>query len=448
MSEQKPNHLEAHSLHIFAYPIKVTCTDGFQDSINSDLVKLKWSRKKAETWDEIRSEYASQKYRNKNARKIFDGETPLCKVYASEKVTQGGYTFNVDCKQKIYKLHIDSMELHMYQEDYAIIFIKALNMDYPELNDIKNINNYGRCMDIPFIPEEKDGEIICPEQIAIVKDEIKYAAIEYREIIKAMHIEQKCIDDRYKNDFVTKLFMNFEPENKQIKVETISDYRSFLISLIKNDALSERLAKDKEGEDKELESEWYAILHADSGSATCTNAKMRKELLDQKSYYRWKEYGTVYGVTEYSFVSLTSSNNCEHYIIDNFYYLYMDMISLVLAQKNGIMNLMIDVENIEENFNKSSGKTSAIQKLQSKYAVWKNQILIAEYTDQEQGIELYNLMQEQMLVFKEKAFLDEKMQMLYEMAVVSNESNMARASLIVSLLSFLISVAAFIVSFI
>ena len=70
-----------------------------------------------------------------------------------------------------YKLLIDSFELHIYSNNVGILYINALNTDKNiTLNDIKIINNQGRCISLPFLPadEKGDGYIECPEQLGIV----------------------------------------------------------------------------------------------------------------------------------------------------------------------------------------------------------------------------------------------------------------------------------------
>ena len=101
----------------------------------------KRAEKYAEEWDCLKSAYATKQYRTKNANKIFEDNDSLCKTYVSDKVSLGDYNFNIVCKEKTYVLNIDEMELHVYQDDFAIVFVKALNMSYADIETIKIIND-------------------------------------------------------------------------------------------------------------------------------------------------------------------------------------------------------------------------------------------------------------------------------------------------------------------
>ena len=447
MEQKKNNYLNAKSIHIFAYPIRIKAMNKkTNETLEEKLPNLGWKKraeKYTEEWDCLKSAYATKQYRTKNANKIFEDNDSLCKTYVSDKVSLGVYKFNIVCKEKTYVLNFDEMELHVYQDDFAIVFVKALNMSYADIETIKIINDKGRCMGLPFIPDEKDGFIVCPEKIEISDKTQSYAAINYREIANDMLLNEDVQEKSFNKNFVSKLFNNFETDITGFDLEIGNDYRCFLISMIRNKELSYNMQLNKWQDSMEFEKEWYAILHADENGPSCTSDEMLKQLLDAKSYYRWMGKGTIYGVTEYSFVALVSTDEGVNNIaVTPFYTSYMDMVSLVLAQKNGVMSLMVEVEKTAKEFKGKIIRTGKLTELQKKYAVWKNEILISEYSDQEQGIELYKLMQEQMLVFKEKSYLDEKVQALYEIAVVCNERRLNTFGLIISIISLVISVVA------
>ena len=120
----------------------------------------------------------------------------------SDKVSTGEYTFNISCGISNYILDIDEMELHKYSDEFAIIFIKALNMSYSDIDIIKSINDLGRCMGLPFIPEQEDGFISCPDKIEICdKDKNSCAVIEYRKIASEMCVNKDATDRDFKASY-------------------------------------------------------------------------------------------------------------------------------------------------------------------------------------------------------------------------------------------------------
>ena len=68
----------------------------------------------------------------------------------------------------LYLLPIQSVELHVYRHGVGILFIQMSNNDYPSLQDIKKINDYGRRISMPFIPDTLEKDMLCADEIGIV----------------------------------------------------------------------------------------------------------------------------------------------------------------------------------------------------------------------------------------------------------------------------------------
>ena len=102
---------------------------------------------------------------------------------------------------------------------------------------------------------------------------------------------------------------------------------------------------------------------------------------------------------------------------------YMYLLSLVLAQRIGIAVYSGKAGRIVQGVDKKGiidkGQAETLINLQEKYITFKNQILILEASCQEQGIDVYHLLQSQMMVQEEQAILDEQLESLYEATNVS-----------------------------
>ena len=126
------------------------------------------------------------------------------------------------------------------------------------------------------------------------------------------------------------------------------------------------------------------------------------------------------------------------------------MMSLVLAQKTAIMQFSVIAESMAEKMRKKNGLLRLINSkiakdlicLQEKYISYKNRMMILEISCQEQGIELYHLLQKQLQIEVEKDILDEQLQGMYDAVNISNETRDNLYALIVAIIALIISVIA------
>ena len=462
-------YLDARSIHVFAYPF-ILENEESEKEIKEILKGKGWSKRsfnyqeyKANP-DAMREIYMYEKYLSSEAQDIWNIGTKTttnaeCVVYEKLTVKEQDFSYIIRTKDKEYKLLIDAFELHIYGGNIGILFIKALNMDKQStIDDIKCINNQGRCIALPFLPANFDGDIECPEQLGISFIDENGEKIErvknYREKVKSILISKE--EDDTSVNFLSQIInwdfrvLDKTKETPEIEYQIVNDHRMFVMGLIVDDTLSNEI-KDLQLENEAIEDKWYSILHIDNGDATCRHTKMRRELLQTRTYERWNGYGTVYGATQYSFMAITGDNSdSRNIVVKPFYKEYIYMMSLVLAQKIEIMEFSKKAEKLADDMKKKKKDKKLIEKrlcqklvdLQEKYIVWKNKMLIPEFSNQEQGVELYQLMQEQFLVHKKKEMLDEQLRGMYDVVTVSNSSRDSKDSLIVALGAFIISVIA------
>lgn len=147
---------------------------------------------------------------------------------------------------------------------------------------------------------------------------------------------------------------------------------------------------------------------------------MRRKLLEKSLYTRWMGYGSLYGASSYSYVAITGEKHPDinESVVRSFYTEYLYLISLVLAQRIGIARFSYETTLNAENMNKGGcnrfWKSGNHIELQEKYVIFKSQMLVLEPSCQEQGIEIYKLLQEQLLVKEEQEILEEQVQSLFE----------------------------------
>ena len=194
--------------------------------------------------------------------------------------------------------------------------------------------------------------------------------------------------------------------------------------------------------DDSLSDQLYALAYIDGGDATCQSKVMRKKLLQETIYDRWIDWGTIHTVTHNGFGCIASDGAPYESVIMPFLTEYMEMIALVLLQRNLLLEFHKKARELSPEFN-----SEKLENLQKKYVKFKTQVLLFEVTPQEQGYEIYRLMQKQLYIDEEKEKLDDIMNSLYEVANVKHSIQLnitvkclTGIAVILALLSFAVSV--------
>ena len=153
----------------------------------------------------------------------------------------------------------------------------------------------------------------------------------------------------------------------------------------------------------------YKLIYVDKDDSSCQSYQMIDNLLDNSLYDRWVDWGTLYAITQHSMI-LMSSKTIPKYLISYFFTEYLEMILIVLTQRVRLLLYS------EEAGNKAASEinTSELFALQTKYVIFKNKFMLPELSSQEQPIELYDIMQRNLYVNKQKEILDEQIESMYE----------------------------------
>ena len=194
--------------------------------------------------------------------------------------------------------------------------------------------------------------------------------------------------------------------------------------------------------DDSLSDQLYALAYIDGEDATCQSRVMRKKLLQETIYDRWIDWGTIHTVTHNGFGCIATDGAPYESVIMPFLTEYMEMMALVLLQRNLLLEFHIEAKKLSPEFN-----SEKLENLQKDYVKFKTQVLLFEVTPQEQGYEIYRLMQKQLYIDEEKEKLDDIMNSLYEVANVKHSielniimNRLTIIAILIALVSFAISV--------
>jgi hypothetical protein len=178
-----------------------------------------------------------------------------------------------------------------------------------------------------------------------------------------------------------------------------TDDRMFIVSFCANNDLSHRLSgKCCNQFEFESSTEWYRFIFVDGAFAGIANETMKRELVRKHTYARWVEYGTLFGMSRYSFVVLADEGEFSkkviyHHVKRQYYQLAI----LILFQRAMLLKFSQDVKDLTKEL-QDIGHSSRISEstfekadtLHGDFIRFTNRYWHEEVTPQEQGIEIYN----------------------------------------------------------
>ena len=387
-----------HSKHIFLFPF--TWDKGDNPGNPLDRLKTngngKWTRQRLPNGDCVADENV---YNELNFfypfvhPTIYDKEGNSSNLWHFERPEADGRSLSLkyvitkkDGKDfKRYTLYIKSMNVNFYSTGVGLWSIYADNYNYPEEEDIISINQYGRRLFLPFYGDK----YLHNETALSLRIENENGAIGKEMFDNVSAPNQPA-------DFVRKLICdavsNLEPED----IKAVLDDRMFVMSWYRCGNKSSdnfwgyfQLLHDP----KEF---LYRYIFVDGSSATCQNDGMKEESLKSSLYLRWQKYGTLYGVSRYSFVMLTTPS-CPDFLLQYFETMYVRMAELALMQRASILRFS-DILN--------ENKDKDFSAWYSNYIEFLNKFRFPEVSAQEQGIELYDMLCEKMRLKEHAEHLD------------------------------------------
>jgi hypothetical protein len=323
--------------------------------------------------------------------------------YFTKKDVKNNYNIKIKDKE-IFKLNLTSISLRIFDTGIGILSFEVENDKYKDFDDILLINEYGRRVYPQFLGDNFNLEDV---QNSFLAEELAVDGIteNFKNDYKRYEIKfAKFITEILGNNFI-----------KKYLIQPLLDDRMFVVCWYGNDCFSNKLKNidinnfynnikklnSKTIEDDKIEyyDNWYKFVFIDKDKMV-QNKTMQENLITKSTYTRWQNYGTLYGVTRYSFVCLTDNSDfSKNIILNHIKTMYFQIITLLLAQRGSIIRFSDEITAISDINEKDDNQISdKISNLYKNYLRFKNKLYFKEITAQEQGIELYDQAREIMRV--------------------------------------------------
>ncbi len=356
-----------------------------------------------------------------------------------------------------YLLDINQIRLSVYNAGVALLAIelenwgeklvngKARENGARNLDDANAINEYGRRIKFPFLPDDirssltaekieisLDGKTYCEDFAGTLAQGLAMNPHYIMKPLRRLLNPNGCFTtDRQKALSAPELFF----------IEPVVDDRMYVCSEVMDAALSAQLSQlDDDGSYKILSSEELYKTAFIEVSCTCHSNTMRRDILKRCIYDRWINYGTVDVVTHHSLVRITSPD-APAYVVDPFLTQYVQMASLALLQRATLIALEDQCVLCTQG---SKGQQErSITRLQEAYIMAQKDILLDECTVQEQGAEEFTMLRRELFIPEQAASLEKRLQGLYKLASLNHSRTQERLSKIISVIGFLITLTNF-----
>ncbi len=374
--------------------------------------------------------------------------------YKPADISQGNRMFyNIKAEGEVYSLEIDSIILNLYSTGVGILSFHLRNKKHRFYQDILRINKFGRRLYPPFLnlrdegiktgkentppgewlPCVKNNEL--PEAIWLSRNNERipgsledyskyYCAGNFKhgpfllpEFIKVLfpekffltHEKVGCKKEDEKNEKCLEKDSSF----KVYLRPALNDDRMYVISWYGNNSRIQTLQKIRRINGKcryayTQSNFWHNYVFIDTWR-TFNNRLKLPEYLEKHTYSRWIDEGTLYGISRYSMVMLTGKS-APAFLIHHLQTMYYKMTELSLLQRATIVSFSDEVTHVSDLIHRDGeDMDKAIEKIEDlykHYILFVNKIYFREITPQEQGIEMYNMMQRIMRIPEQVKDLD------------------------------------------
>ena len=421
MSDKTP----PYSSHIFMFPFRFDWNeDGFdreyffyKEKNITDRIAIRKLHEKLtqdKDWEykafKVADEYNEYSYFYDYARDAiynfseeFD-EDAISYYYEKNQFKNEIFELKIKERKESYQLTLAGVTLRVFNSGVAILSLELENHIHLNFDDILKINDFGRRIYPQFIGKDNGIE---DTKDAFLAEYIKIGEIEER--FEYENFDNIRIGSHIMQLLGQTIFTQDKKQTERYYIRPSLDDRMFVISWYGNSAKSTQLKQDYLQNDS-----WYKYVFVDGKYVTVKNRGMQKELLKKSTYDRWSDDGMLFGISRYSFVSITNRDWFPLNIIQpHIGTMYFQMITLLLATRSSLLRFSNEIAVLASH---QQIDTQKLTILYQRYLTFSDRLYFNEVTHQDQGIELYDMARNQMKIDEHIEKLNGKFSKLFEFA--------------------------------
>jgi hypothetical protein len=395
-------------------------------------------------------------------------------------------------KDFVFELDLEDITLNIYNTGVGVLSFFLANRAYTDPKDVILINQFGRRIFPPFY--DLDAKKIGANSRFASRFEQALQRTQEKELAKAVFLSfsDEKADAKFKEPYpkAEDAFKDYKKDKNEevfnpiehppfhlpryiedlfgesigvdkkasINIQPVLDDRMFVICWYGNNELARQITQFHP-ETREYQFSyhdwWYKYVFIDPTFPSCQNQLMRKELSDQHTYGRWVDYNTIYGISRYSLVCLTATLDSlkqpkvnAAFLVQHMQSIYYKMAELVLVQRASMLRFADEVTHLSTLKSGDPNLSKKINDLYRSYIQFVNKIFFREVTAQDQGIEMYQMLQENINIEQNVKDLDQEIEELHKYAMLEEENRRSDAAEKTNRLIALIGIVLFVPSFI
>lgn len=303
------------------------------------------------------------------------------------------------------ELQVKGVSLRLCETGVGLLSLELHNFNYESIDDVLLINDLGRCVFPPFMSaDEEDAAIAFGNAPASVEIDLGYFQV--RGEFNDRHFKQPGLAVAgHITGLLSSAGFRLEgeanPKGLPFSFRPTADDRMFVVCWYGSERWSQHMKFRRPDGSYQYQDDldWYRLIFVDGGDPLCQHEGMRRDLIDQTTYCRWADYGTLYGITRYSLICLANRSGMSLGVLrEHMRGVYAQMMAMLLIQRASLLQFSDRVAKVSQVARASAcspaGKTLAMasqaENLQRDYLNFVNRLWFTEVSPQEQAIEVYS----------------------------------------------------------
>lgn len=350
------------------------------------------------------------------------------------------WNYRIDCTDgHSFILPIEQITLNFYNTGIGFLAFHLNNFTNHDPDNILRINDFGRHIYPQFLGKPdannrlaKVKDAFMADTITILVGEQPITGSDFQSTLgfkgKNYDSEGWLIPDFIMDWLPPTLRADRKVRRGDARIRPLLDDRMFLICWVGHKTWSAAVKTDDKRKPYETNEQWHRLIFVDGISPGMANNQLLQQLNCAHTNDRWGGEGTFYGASRYSFVALMDDSDFSaDVLLPYMQTMYFQVALLCLLQRGSIVRFSEEITRLNNETGRKGQRDAEAQGLYQKYLQFINQIYFREVTPQEQGIELYRLLQDKMEIDREVKSLQSEIQDYFNLLKLQTDERQTEA---------------------